>query len=392
MKDRVGVDVVELGLTAQRPEGKQRLVAEVAAFASQKNQGHENDATALSRSRGAGERLDPEGLLLPSVSLVSSTRPSISVVVPAYRSALSLPEVVRRLEPVLAKVSDDYELVVVDDGSADGTWEVVSELSRGRPWVRGIRLMRNYGQHNALLCGIRRARHELIVTLDDDLQHPPEEIPKLLERLGPALDVVYGTPDVEQHGLWRDVATQVTKFALQSAMGASIARKAGAFRVFRTQLRDAFATYDAPYVSVDVLLTWATTRFDAVKVHHEPRTIGASNYTFRKLVVHALNMLTGFSTWPLRLASISGFFFTLVGMVALLYVLVRFLIAGGSVPGFPFLASMIAIFSGAQLFALGVMGEYLARMHARSMQQPTYTVREIAEQSRSPVETASTRR
>jgi glycosyltransferase involved in cell wall biosynthesis len=301
------------------------------------------------------------------------------VVVPAYRSALSLPELVRKLEPVLEGAASEYELIIVDDGSGDGTWQVIEELSQRRDWVRGVRLMRNYGQHNALLCGIRRARHELTVTLDDDLQHPAEEIPKLLKKLGPETDVVYGTPAVEQHGLWRDVATQVTKFALQSAMGAPIARKAGAFRVFRTQLRDAFATYDAPYVSVDVLLTWATTRFDAILVRHEPRTIGVSNYTFRKLVVHALNMLTGFSTWPLRLASMIGFFFTLVGTVALLYVVIHFLIAGGVVPGFSFLASMIAIFSGAQLFALGIIGEYLGRMHARSMQQPTYIVREIAE-------------
>ena len=313
-------------------------------------------------------------------------RCSVSVVVPAYRSALSLPDLVRRLEPVLEAAASEYELILVDDGSADGTWKVIDELSQSHDWVRGIRLMRNYGQHNALLCGIRRAGHELTITLDDDLQHPPEEIPKLLKQLSPETDVVYGTPAVELHGLWRDIATQVTKFALQSAMGAPIARKAGAFRVFRTQLRDAFATYDAPYVSVDVLLTWATTRFDAIKVHHEPRAMGVSNYTFRKLVVHALNMLTGFSTWPLRLASMTGFFFTLVGTVALFYVVGRFVITGGSVPGFPFLASMIAIFSGAQLFALGIMGEYLGRMHARSMQQPTYTVREIAEQRSARVE------
>jgi glycosyltransferase involved in cell wall biosynthesis len=310
---------------------------------------------------------------------VNPPLPTVSVVVPAYKSALSLPELVRELEPVLESAASSYELILVDDGSGDGTWQVIEGLAKDREWVRGVRLMRNYGQHNALLCGIRRARYELTLTLDDDLQHPPEEIPKLLERLGPDTDVVYGTPAVEQHGLWRDMATQVTKFALQSAMGAPIARKAGAFRVFRTQLRDAFATYDAPYVSVDVLLTWATTRFDAIKVRHEPRTIGISNYTFKKLVVHALNMLTGFSTWPLRLASLIGFFFTLMGTVALLYVLIRFFIEGGSVPGFPFLASMIAIFSGAQLFALGVIGEYLGRMHARSMQQPTYTVREVAE-------------
>jgi len=317
---------------------------------------------------------------------VNPPRRSISVVVPAYRSALSLPELVRRLGPVLEAAASDYELILVDDGSSDGTWNVIDGLSTTHDWVRGVRLMRNYGQHNALLCGIRRARHELTITLDDDLQHPPEEIPKLLAELGPDKDVVYGTPAVEQHGLWRDIATQVTKFALQSAMGAKIARKASAFRVFRTQLRDAFATYDAPYVSIDVLLTWATTRFAAIKVRQEARTIGVSNYTFKKLVVHALNMLTGFSSWPLRLASLTGFFFTLVGTVALFYVVGRFLITGGSVPGFPFLASMIAIFSGAQLFALGIMGEYLGRMHARSMQQPTYTVREIAEQRGARVE------
>jgi glycosyltransferase involved in cell wall biosynthesis len=317
---------------------------------------------------------------------VNPPRRSISVVVPAYRSALSLPELVRRLGPVLEAAASDYELILVDDGSSDGTWNVIDGLSTTHDWVRGVRLMRNYGQHNALLCGIRRARHELTITLDDDLQHPPEEIPKLLKELGPDTDVVYGTPAVEQHGLWRDIATQVTKFALQSAMGAKIARKASAFRVFRTQLRDAFATYDAPYVSIDVLLTWATTRFAAIKVRQEARTIGVSNYTFKKLVVHALNMLTGFSSWPLRLASLTGFFFTLVGTVALFYVVGRFLITGGSVPGFPFLASMIAIFSGAQLFALGIMGEYLGRMHARSMQQPTYTVREIAEQRGARVE------
>ncbi len=304
----------------------------------------------------------------------------ISVVVPAYNSELSLPELARRLQVVLREAAQKYELILVDDGSRDHTWDVICGLVESNDWIRGVHLMRNYGQHNAVLCGIRLARYDVTVTMDDDLQHLPEEIPKLIERLQPNVDVVYGTPAQEQHGLWRDVATQVTKFALQSAMGAKIARKAGAFRIFRTQLRDAFAAYDGPYVSVDVLLTWATTRFDAVAVRHEPRRLGVSNYTFRKLVVHALNMLTGFSTWPLQLASLIGFVFTVFGIAALLFVVIRFLIQGGSVPGFSFLASIIAIFAGAQLFSLGIIGEYLARMHARSMQHPTYAVREVAEQ------------
>ncbi len=310
---------------------------------------------------------------------MTSSRASISAVVPAYNSELSLPELVHRLQPVLEAAATSYELIIVDDGSRDGTWRVISELARTHEWVQAVHLMRNYGQHNAVLCGVRLARNELIVTLDDDLQHPPEEIPKLLEKLTPDVDVVYGAPVRETHGLWRNVASQVTKIALQSAMGAPIARKAGPFRLFRAALRNAFVGYDGPYVSIDVLLTWGTTRFAAVEVRHAPRTLGTSNYTFRKLVVHALNMITGFSTWPLQLASLIGFFFTVLGTAALFFVVVRYLIQGGTVPGFSFLAAMIAIFSGAQLFSLGIMGEYLARMHARSMQHPTYSVREMTE-------------
>jgi glycosyltransferase involved in cell wall biosynthesis len=299
------------------------------------------------------------------------------VVVPAYNSELSLPELVRRLKPVLDAAATDYELILVDDGSRDSTWRVIQDLAREHAWVRGVHLMRNYGQYNAVLCGIRLARYELTITMDDDLQHPPEEIPKLFEKLTADKDVVYGTPSQEQHGLWRDGASQVTKFALQSAMGAPIARKASPFRLFRTRFRDAFAGFDGPYVSIDVLLTWGTTRFDAVEVRNEARTLGTSNYTFGKLVVHALNMITGFSTWPLQLASLIGFFFTVVGIIALFVVVIKYLIQGGSVPGFSFLASIIAIFSGAQLFSLGIMGEYLARMHARTMQHPTYAVLEM---------------
>jgi undecaprenyl-phosphate 4-deoxy-4-formamido-L-arabinose transferase len=306
---------------------------------------------------------------------INAAHSEISVVVPVYNSEGSLPQLAARLDGVLSKVATRFELVLVNDGSRDRSWDVICELARQYNWVRGINLMRNYGQHNALLCGIRAAKYGLIVTLDDDLQHPPEEIPKLLEKLAEGHDVVYGTPEKEKHGLWRDLASQITKLALQTAMGAEIARSVTAFRVFRTSARDAFANYQSPFVSIDVLLTWGTTRFAAIPVRHEPRRIGASNYTFRKLVTHALNMMTGFSTLPLQVASLMGFAFTLFGLGILTYVVGRYLIQGGSVPGFPFLASIIAIFSGAQLFALGIIGEYLARMHFRTMERPPYVVR-----------------
>lgn len=303
------------------------------------------------------------------------TGQALSIVVPVYNSAAILPEFVKRLEAVLERIGEKFELLLVDDNSKDESWKVIESITRERGWVTGIRLMRNYGQHNALLCGIQRARHELVVTMDDDLQHPPEEIPQLLAKLDEGFDVVYGTPKAEQHGFLRDVASRFTKLALQSAMGAATARKVSAFRVFRTYLRDSFEGYRGQYVSIDVLLTWGTTRFAAIPVRHEPRQQGLSNYTFKKLVTHALNMLTGFSTFPLQVASLIGFAFTLFGVGVLVYVVVRYFVSDSGVPGFPFLASVIAIFSGAQLFALGIIGEYLARMHFRMMGRPTYTVR-----------------
>jgi undecaprenyl-phosphate 4-deoxy-4-formamido-L-arabinose transferase len=303
-------------------------------------------------------------------------KPSISVVVPVYNSQDTLTELAARLSPVLSEISPHFELILVNDGSRDQSWQVIERLATDYDWVHGINLMRNYGQHNALLAGIHAAQYEVIVTIDDDLQNPPEEIPILLNKLAEGFDVVYGRPRRQQHGRWRDLASSVTKLALQGAMGAETARNVSAFRIFRTQVREAFSSYQSPYVSIDVLLTWGTIRFAAINVRHDPRLVGQSNYTFRKLLTHALNMVTGFSTWPLRLASLVGFGFTLFGLGVLAYVIGLYLILGYSVPGFPFLASVIAIFSGAQLFALGIMGEYLARMHFRMMDRPTYAIRE----------------
>jgi len=312
----------------------------------------------------------------------TSATSGISIVVPVYCSEGTLLELIARLDPVLREASTHFEVVLVNDGSSDRSWTIIGNLIKANPFVRGIDLMRNYGQHSALLAGIRMAQYDVIITMDDDLQHPPEEIPALLKKLAEGHDVVYGTPQKGQHGFWRDIATFITKLALRGSMRSKMASNVSAFRAFRTQVRDAFANYKSPFVSIDVLLTWGTTRFAAIPVRHDPRRVGVSNYTFRKLIIHALNMMTGFSTLPLQLASLMGFAFTLFGLGVLVYVLGQYMLRGGSVPGFPFLASVIAIFSGAQLFTLGIMGEYLARMHFRTMERPTYVVRGSTERDR----------
>jgi glycosyltransferase involved in cell wall biosynthesis len=309
-------------------------------------------------------------------STTRAERPvSVSVVVPVFRGGATLADLAQRLERTLADTVDSYEVIFVNDGSPDDSWEHIEQVIARHAHMRAIDLMRNYGQHNALLAGIRAARHDIVVTIDDDLQNPPEEIPKLLARLDEGFDVVYGTPASRQHGLWRELASHLTKIALQSVMGAATARSVSAFRAFRAQVRQGFEDYRSPYVSIDVLLTWGTQRFSSVVVDHRPRAAGESTYTLGRLVMHAVNMITGFSTWPLQMASLVGFAFTLFGLGVLAVVIGRYLMLGYSVPGFPFLASIIAIFSGAQLFTLGVVGEYLARIHFRTMERPAYVVR-----------------
>ena len=305
------------------------------------------------------------------------TKPAISVVIPVYRGESTLESLVNELLKTLPDLSSKFEIILVNDGSPDSSWEIIDRLSIKHKSVKGIRLMRNYGQHNALLCGIRAARYEIIVTMDDDLQHPPEEIPILLGALEEGCDVVYGTPKELPHSIWRNLTSYLTKRALAYAMGIKTIRNMSGFRALRTDLRDAFASYQNPNVQLDVLLSWGTTKFGAAKVKHMPRAIGRSNYNFAILFNRALAVLTGFSTAPLRLASIVGFASTSFGLLILIYVAGRYFLEG-SIPGFPFLASMICVFSGAQLFTLGIFGEYLARIFNRSMDRPSYVFKSAA--------------
>lgn len=298
-----------------------------------------------------------------------------SVIIPVYNSQDSLPELLELLVGEMRGHGLPFEILMVDDASADDSWACIQELASTYPEVRGSTMSRNFGQHSAILAALRTARYDVSITMDDDLQHLPSEIWKMDAALIPSVDVVYGRAVEEEHGVWRNLSSRAVKGSLGAAVGTDMASKASAFRLFRTAIRGAFADTVDPYVSIDVLLSWSTTRIAAVDVHMDKRRYGTSNYTLRRLGRHAVNMLTGFSVLPLRIVTITGFGFALFGIFVLGFVLVSYAINGGSLPGFPFLASLVAIFSGAQLFALGVLGEYLGRMHFRSMQRPPYVVR-----------------
>jgi glycosyltransferase involved in cell wall biosynthesis len=301
---------------------------------------------------------------------------NVSVVVPVYRGALSIPELAERLGAVLPKVAESYELVLVNDGSPDNSWQVIEQLTSRYPWVRGIDLMRNYGQHNALLCGVYSARHEIIVTMDDDLQHPPEEIPVLLSALSDSVDLVYGREKKIRRGFIRRSGSRAIKAILAWLTGGGSHQDVGSFRAFRALLREAFPPEPGQFVILDSMLASGTTKLTSVEVQHAPRKYGQSNYNIAALIRVAFRLITSYSVTPLRLAVILGLLSTVLGIGFLVSaVLVTREASTLAIVG------AIAMFSGAQLSAIGVLGEYVGRLVERSWDRVPYAVRR---QSRAP--------
>ena len=296
--------------------------------------------------------------------------------IPVYRSEKLLPEIVRRLEVVMDALGRTAEIILVNDCSPDGSWNVIRLLQTSTPRLRGVNLMRNYGQHAALLAGIQASRGAVVVTMDDDLQTPPEEMPRLLAALENGFDLVYGRREREQHGFFRNLCSVTAKKLLNRLLGIRVATSITSYKAFRGDLRACFASPTGPVVFIDAILCWGTTSIGTVEVRHEPRLQGPSGYNLRRLMRHTINMVTSFSQIPLQIASFIGLATMLFGFLLFLYVLADFAFRGAPVKGFTFLAAAITLFSGVQLFVLGVIGEYLARMHQRLIGMPAYSVRD----------------
>jgi len=311
-----------------------------------------------------------------SIIKSGSALKSISVVVPVYNSEKTLAELVERLSNTLSVTGYPFEIILVNDGSRDRSWEVITELINQRANILGLNLMRNYSQHNALLVGILKAKYDIIVTIDDDLQNPPEEIPNLISKINEGYDIVFGVPLVRRHKGWRNISSKILKTVLKVVLGADMGKQSSAFRAFRSILRRGFENFTDAQLSIDVLLSWSASRVANIQVDHKERKAGRSGYNFRKLFALAFNMLTGYSTLPLRIASVIGLSTSIMGLSMFLYVAIRRLLQTNYVPGFAFLASEIALFAGLQLFAIGVIGEYVARLHFRTMGKPPYVIRD----------------
>jgi undecaprenyl-phosphate 4-deoxy-4-formamido-L-arabinose transferase len=301
----------------------------------------------------------------------------LSVVIPVYHAAGHLDALVAQLFPVLERSALSYEVIFVDDGSTDDSWQMLKRIQGERPErVVAVQLMRNYGQHNALMAGFRHCRGDLILTMDDDLQHPPEEIPKLLEAIRARdLDLVYGRYQSKKHPAWRNfgsnLVTRFYKLAFRSKITIT------SFRIMRRQLLESIFTYNLNFTFVDGLLAWNTHRIGEVLVDHQARSEGRSQYSLRKMVVLAFNLVTNFSYFPLQLVSLLGMLAAGGGFILASYYLLRAFFGTYTVEGFPSIIITILVLGGLQLMAIGIMGEYLGRLHLNMNRKPQYVERQV---------------
>lgn len=301
----------------------------------------------------------------------------LSIVVPVYNSAATLPELVRRISRAVEPIAQAYEIVLVDDGSRDASWEVLQSLqARHADHVVTIQLMRNYGQHNALMCGLAAARGRFLVTMDDDLQNPPEEIHKLVARIQErGVDLVYGCPSDRSHAAWRNVGASIVWQFYRTVFRNAVTPTS--FRIMRRQLAQSVLFYDLNFTYLDGLFAWCTNRIGTVEVEHHAREQGHSGYSVGRLLALALNLYTNFSLIPLQIVSAIGVATATTGILMGVYYLFLYLTSNIVVPGFASTIIAILVLGGAQLLALGVIGEYLGRLHLNVNRKPQYVIRNM---------------
>lgn len=314
---------------------------------------------------------------LPPRQGTSGDAPEISVVIPCYRTARVLPELLGRLDAALAALGVSYEMILVDDCAGDGLDVAVERELPRYPHLRYVELMYNTGQFRALMCGLAHARGRYIVTMDDDLQHPPEEIGKLYRHLcaAPHLDAVFGAYAKKQHSAGRNLGSLVVRWANAWIFHKPPHLVMSSFRCLTRPLVETLLANRTRYPVIGALILSSTRRIENVTVEHAARKYGTSNYTFVKLVSTTFDNVLSFSSLPLQVISIVGVCAAFLSFIlGIVYVSIH-LMGGSPIPGWTSLFLAINFYAGLGLLSVGVAGEYLLRILGESRGQPSYMVR-----------------
>lgn len=299
----------------------------------------------------------------------------ISVVIPCYNSSRSLPELIERINHLQSQY--ELEVVCVNDCSKDNTIEVLEKLSQKYNFLRVIDLVYNIGQFKALMCAMEHSTGDVIVTIDDDLQHRPEDIPLLVEHLisNKQLDVVIGAYKEKKHKVYRNLGTMLVASIDRKIFNKPDNLKSSSFRAMTRVFANALIAHKTQFPVIGPLILSLTRKIENVEVDHVSRKYGRSGYSFTKLISTTLDNVFNFSSLPLKALSIFGFAISIVSLLVILFTIIKYIVGGIGVPGWTSLIVFVNFYSGLLLVGIGIIGEYLIRILKESNNSPRYQIR-----------------
>jgi glycosyltransferase involved in cell wall biosynthesis len=298
------------------------------------------------------------------------------VVVPVYNEEGNVEALAGRVIAVMERIGSPFELLFVDDGSSDRTPELLRKLAASEPRIRVVRFTRNYGQEAAVEALYLSARGRWLIQMDGDLQHPPEEIPKLIAKKDEGYDVVYGVRTGRQDSALRVAASHAMQWGMRTMMEVELPEDVSTFRMMSAPIARLVAALPERRKFFSALLVWSGARIGSVSVRHEARHAGSSHYNFTKLLNHTFDLIVGFTSKPLRYIGTLGFLIALVGLGLGAWVIARKLLWDYGIMGWPSLFAAVVILGGVQLIATSVIGEYIARIYVQAQARPLYNVAE----------------
>lgn len=302
----------------------------------------------------------------------------ISIIVPVFNEEENLPELYRRLTDTLTNLVKKYEIIFIDDGSSDDSLKKLCEFQKQDPNVTVIKLARNFGQHPAIVAGLHRVKGQGIVLIDADLQNPPEEIATLYKTFLTGIDVVYGIRAGREDASWRRFGSSFVIWLTEKMLGIKVpSDMISGFRIIHRKVAKTLNNIREQQYDTSIMMLWLGFSHKGVVVRHDNRLAGESKYNLWKLLYLTLDMLIGFSDFPLRATSIAGSMLALASILLAIYIAILRILGGVSVEGYASLFAGITFLAGIQLLFLGIIGEYIARIYREIKGRPYYVVGEI---------------
>ena len=300
----------------------------------------------------------------------------LSIVVPVYRSAPILPQLVEQIHAEMCKEGLDgsFELLLINDASPDNRWQVICSLAATHPFIKGISLRRNFGQHNATMAGLNHANGEITVIMDDDLQHPPHAIGGMLRALAEGYDVCYTNYLNRQHAAWKKLGSRFNDWVTTHMLGKPKGLYLSSFKGLHKGIVQEVIRYDGPYAYIDGLILDVTRSITTIDIEHQERHEGEGNYNLRRSVSLWLKMATSFSVLPLRLATYAGFALAALSLVMIVFIVVQKLLHPEFPRGWASLIATILFIGGIQTLCIGMIGEYLGRTYLKLNHKPQFVV------------------